>query len=126
MSASQSVVGFVSDSVAKSLQGGKLGGDTLEIPLEPGKDSTHVRIRHADVAEVRLGPSSGGHTGVQLILKPNAGYEMVVKQSAEDFVPINDLSLTWAWRRNWFVIYAGPIYRPGTAPGTFKAVEAPQ
>ena len=80
MSASQSVVGFVSDAVAKGLHDGKgLGHEVLELPLEAGKQGTHLRIQRKDIQEVRVGPSSGGHTSLQLILRPDATYDLVAR-----------------------------------------------
>jgi hypothetical protein len=112
----QAVVGFMPDAMAKNLHAGHgFGHDQLEMPLDPEKGGATLRVRSADIEEVRLGPSRAGHTGVQLVLKPNASYEIVAKGgvSADALTTINDPGLASALQLWWlrFVIYAGPIYR---------------
>jgi len=125
MSASQSVVGFVPDALAKGLHDGKgFAHDVLELPLEAGKQGTHLRVRRNDIHEVRVGPSKAGHTSLQLILKPEATYELVAKapKEAELLTAIQDPAFLYGLGRlHWFVIYAGPIYRQQN--GAFKLVE---
>jgi hypothetical protein len=109
------VIGYIPDSVAQQLRTGRgMTDDTLELPLEPGKRETRVRIRRADINEVRLGPSTEGHTGVQMVLKPDARYELVAESGAGD--PLRSIADPAYWyglgRLRWFVIYAGPIFRP--------------
>ena len=72
VNAVQSLIGFVPDEYASQMGNSPAVG--IELPLEPGSDVI-VRIRHSQIEEVRVGPSSDGYTGLQLILKPNAGYD---------------------------------------------------
>ena len=127
MPVSQSVIGYVPDEVAKELHEGRgLATELLELPLDPGKHSAHIRIRRNDIHEVRVGPSSGGHTSLQLILKPEASYDLVGKapSDAESLTAIQDPTFWYGLGRlRWFVIYAGPIFRQ-QQPGVFQQVEA--
>lgn len=122
MSAAQSVIGYVPDAVAKELQqSGKFGKDTIEVPLEAGKQASLLRVRHADVAELRLGPSRDGHTGIQIVLNPGAKYE-TVHTSSTDLATLRDPGL---WHYPWpgpIVIYVRPRFTPGSV-GEFKAVK---
>jgi hypothetical protein len=126
MATAQSVIGFVPDAVAKELHEGRgLGKELLELPLDPGKNSAQIRVRRNDIHEVRVGPSSGGHTSLQLILKPEASYELVATApgDTESLTAIQDPSFWYGLGRlRWFVIYAGPIFRQ-QQPGVFKFVE---
>ncbi len=95
----------------------------IELPLEPGSDII-VRIRHSQIEEVRVGPSRDGYTGLQLILKPNATYELVAAVSAADesrapvFDPAFWQRLLWLRR----LTFTGPpIFRPD-ASGRLKAL----
>ncbi len=96
MQVAHSVIGFVPDDEAKRLQAG--GSDVVEVPIQAGKRETLVRIKQQDVDEVRLGPSRGGHTSVQLMLKPGASYDYVLKPSADDFMQIFEPGLHYGGR----------------------------
>jgi len=110
MNAAQSVIGYVPDAVAKELQqSGKIGTDTIEMPLQPGKQAALLRVRHADVAELRLGPSRDGHTSVQLVLNPGAKYEFVHTTSA-DFTTLNDPGLAYFPNPGAVAIFIRPKY----------------
>ncbi|MEO7038480.1 MAG: hypothetical protein ABI186_00445, partial [Candidatus Elarobacter sp.] len=96
----------------------------IELPLEPGSDII-VRIRHSQIEEARVGPSSDGYTGLQLILKPNATYELVASVSTADEsrAPVFDPEFwyKYLWMRR--VIFTGPpIFRPD-ASGRFQALK---
>jgi hypothetical protein len=122
VSAVHSVIGFVPDDVARGLGNSPAVG--IELPLEPGSDVI-LRVRHSQIEEARVGPSSGGYTGLQLILKPNATYELYAAVSAADEsrAPIFDPAF-WQrllWMRR--LIFTGPpIFRPD-ASGRFQALE---
>lgn len=122
MKAVQSLIGFVPDDVARQL--GESPAIGIELPLEPGSDVI-VRIRHSQIEEARVGPSSDGYTGLQLILKPNATYELYAAISAADEsrAPVFDPGF-WRrllWRRR--LIFTGPpIFRPD-ASGRFRRLE---
>lgn len=122
MNAVQSLIGFIPDDVARQLGDSPAVG--IELPLEPGSDVI-VRIRHSQIDEARVGPSSGGYTGLQLILKPNATYELfaAISTADESRAPIFDPGF---WRRLlWMrrLIFTGPpIFRPD-ASGRFRALE---
>jgi len=125
MPEAQSVIGFVPDAVAKDLHEGRgLGKEMLELPLDPGKHGALLRVQRNDIQEVRVGPSSGGHTSLQLILKSDASYEFVAKaaRGAEGLTAIQDPAFWYGLGRlRWFVIYAGPIFRQ-EQPGVFQQV----
>lgn len=122
MNAVQSLIGFVPDAFVEHMGASPAVG--IELPLEPGSDVI-VRIRHTQIEEARVGPSSGGYTGLQLILKPNATYELIATVSTADEgrAPIFDPAF-WhkiLWTRR--LIFTGPpIFRPD-ASGRFRAVE---
>ena len=128
MSEAQSVIGYVTDDVAKGLQAGKgLGNEVLELPLDPGKNAALIRLQRNDIQEVRVGPSTGGHTSLQLILKADASYDFVSKapKGAASLTSIQDPAFWYGLGRlRWFVIYVGPIFRQTTA-GVFKQVATP-
>jgi hypothetical protein len=121
MNAVQSLIGFVPDAFAAQMGDSPAVG--IELPLEPGSDVI-VRIRHSQIEEARVGPSSGGYTGLQLILKPNATYELFATVSADEsrapiFDPAFWQKLLWARR----LIFTGPpIFRPDSS-GRFRALE---
>ena len=122
MSAVQSLIGFVTDEFAQQM--GDLPATGIELSLEPGSEII-LRIRHSQIEEARVGPSSDGYTGVQLILKPNATYELYALISAADetkapiFDPAFWQKLLWMRR----LIFTGPpIFRPDAA-GRFRAVK---
>lgn len=122
MNAVQSLIGFVPDDVARQLGNSPAVG--IELPLEPGSDVI-VRIRHSQIEEARVGPSSDGYTGLQLILKPNATYELVatVSTADESRAPVFDPAF-WQkqlWMRR--LTFTGPpILRPD-ASGRFQTFE---
>jgi hypothetical protein len=123
MSAAQSVIGYVPDAVAKELQhSGKIGRDTIEVPLEAGKQGSLLRVRHADVAELRLGPSRDGHTGIQIVLNPGAQYE-TVHTSNTDLTALRDPGLFYHPWPGPIVIYIRPRFTPSTKIGEFHAVK---
>src|SRR5579863_2421291 len=122
MNAVQSLIGFVPDDYARQM--GESPAVGIELPLEPGSDVI-VRIRHSQIQEARVGPSSGGYTGLQLVLKPNATYELfaAVSTADESRAPIFDPAFWYKllWMRR--LIFTGPpIFRPD-ASGRFKVLE---
>jgi hypothetical protein len=122
MNSAQSLIGFVTDAFARQL--GESPAVGIELPLEPGSDVI-VRIRHSQIEEARVGPSSGGYTGLQLILKPNATYELyaLVSTEHESRAPIFDPAFWYKllWMRR--LVYTGPpILRPD-ASGRFQAIK---
>ncbi len=123
MHAVQSLIGFVPDDFVRQMGDSPAVG--IELPLEPGSEII-VRIRHSQIEEVRVGPSSGGYTGLQLILKPNATYELYAAVSAADeartpiFDPAFWQKLLWMRR----LVFTGPpIFRPD-ASGRFQTVKS--
>ena len=122
MQAVHSLVGFVPDAFAQQMEGSPAVG--IELPLEPGSDVI-VRIRHSQIAEARVGPSRDGYTALQLILQPNATYELVaaVSTADESRAPVFDPAF-WQrllWMRR--LIFTGPpIYRPDSS-GRFRVHE---
>jgi len=122
MNAVQSLIGFVPDDYARQMGDSPATG--IELPLEPGSDVI-VRIRHSQIEEARVGPSSDGYTGLQLILKPNATYEIyaAVSTADESRAPVFDPAF-WQkllWMRR--LIFTGPpIFRPD-ASGRFRLLE---
>jgi hypothetical protein len=122
MNSVQSLIGFVPDDFARQMGDSPAIG--IELPLEPGSDII-VRVRHSQIAEARVGPSSGGYTGLQLILKPNATYELyaTVSTADESRTPIFDPTFWYKllWMRR--LVFTGPpIFRPD-ASGKFRALE---
>ncbi len=121
MNAVQSLIGFVPDAYVRQMGDSPATG--IELPLEPGSEVI-VRIRNSQIEEVRVGPSSDGYTGLQLILKPNATYEVFAAVSAADETraPIFDPAF-WQrllWMRR--LIFTGPpIFRPD-ASGRFRTI----
>lgn len=121
MPVAQSVVGYLPDSILNDLKQGKSPkNQPLELPMQPGQSGSRIRIRPEDIEEVRVGPSAKGHTSVQLILKPQANYELVSAAPSEEhaLAAIHDPSFVYGAIPIRFVIYAGPIYR--NEGGTFK------
>jgi hypothetical protein len=121
MNSVQSLIGYVPDAVAREL--GKSPAVGIELPLEPGSDVL-VRIRHSQIEEARVGPSSDGYTGLQLILKPNATYELfaTVSTADESRAPVFDPAFWYKllWTRR--LTFTGPpIFRPD-ASGRFQAL----
>lgn len=114
MASAQSIVGYVPDAVAKELHAGKgLRDQTLELPLDPGKGAAKLRVKLNDIEEVRVGPSAGGHTGLQVVLRPEAKYEVVATAIGKDFQAIRDPVFWYGLGRpGWVAIFVGPIYRP--------------
>jgi hypothetical protein len=106
MQVAHSVMGYVPNAELERLQAGKAYDSHFEIPIEAGKTEQLVRIRQADVDEIRTGPSRGGHTSVQLILKPGSSYQYVIKPDPEDFTPVFDPVLHSAARLPINVIFA--------------------
>jgi hypothetical protein len=122
MNAVQSLIGFVPDEFAQQLGDSPAVG--IELPLEPGSDVI-VRIRHSQIEEARVGPSSGGYTGLQLILKPGATYELfaAVSTSDESRAPIFDPGFWYKLLLMRRLTFTGPpIFRPDAA-GRFKAID---
>jgi len=104
------VIGYLPDASAKAIASGKYSGGPIEVRLEPGNDTMHVRIDPKDVAGVLLGASKKGETGVQVFLNDKAQVETVARGLADDFRlrPIKD-PILWPYRPPIFVIYAPPI-----------------
>ena len=73
--------GYVSADVAARLraEGRSALPDYVDVQVEPGEDEVVMRVRREDVADVRLGPTTEGHTGVQLILNEGHEVETVTK-----------------------------------------------
>ncbi|MBV9440999.1 MAG: hypothetical protein JOZ24_13520 [Candidatus Eremiobacteraeota bacterium] len=121
MHSAPSLIGFVPDAFAQQMGDSPAVG--LELPLEPESEII-IRIRNTQIHEVRVGPSSGGYTGLQLLLKPHASYELFAAVSAdeEERPPIFDPAF---WQRLLLLrrtVFTGPpIYRPDAA-GRFRAV----
>jgi hypothetical protein len=121
MNSVQSLIGYVTDTFAQQL--GESPAVGIELPLEPGSDVI-VRIRHSQIDEVRVGPSSGGYTGLQLILKPNATYELVATVSTADEARAPIFDPTFWYRMlllRRFVFTGPPILRPDSS-GRLQAV----
>lgn len=122
MHAVHSLIGFVPDAFVEQMGDSPAVG--IELPLEPGSDVI-LRIRHSQIHEVRVGPSNGGYTGLQLILKPDATYELFAAISASDEsrAPVFDPGF---WRRLLWqrrLSFTGPpVFRPDAA-GRFRACE---
>lgn len=128
MPVAQSVFGYFTDAIVKDLQQGSgLRSETVELPVEPGKSKSQIRVRRSDIEEVRLGPTSKGHTSVQIILKPEASYEFVSLAPREEdlLTTIQDPVFGHfpPWRPGPIVIYAGPTWRQ-QLNGTFQVVQA--
>ncbi len=122
MNSVQSLIGFVPDDFARQM--GNTPAVGIELPLEPGSDII-VRIRHSQIEEARVGPSSDGYTGLQLILKPNATYELVASVSAADDsrAPVFDPAFWYKYLWTRRMMFTGPpIFRPD-ASGRFQAIE---
>lgn len=123
MNAVQSLIGFVPNDFVRHM--GETPATGIELPLQPGSEII-VRIRHSQIEEVRVGPSEDGYTGLQLILKPKASYEVIAMVSAADesLAPIFDPAF-WQkllWMRR--LIFTGPpIFRPD-ASGILQAVKS--
>lgn len=121
MRSAPSLIGFVPDAFAEQMGNSPAVG--LELPLEPGSDVL-VRVRNANIAEVRVGPSEDGYTGLEVVLKPGASYELyaLVATAEEERTPIFDPGFWYRLlllRRRTFT--GPPIYRPDAA-GRFRAV----
>jgi len=122
MAIAQSVVGYFPDSVVSDLQHGKgLHDETLELPLQPGQAGSKIRVQRGDIDEIRVGPSTKGHTSVQLILKPAANFQLVTAAPTEEtlLTAIHDPALTHGPSNLRFVIYVSPVYKQ-TGSGVFK------
>src|ERR1700688_2004515 len=122
MNSVQSLIGYVTDDFARQM--GEIPAVGIELSLEPGNDVI-LRIRHSEIEEARVGPSSGGYTGVQLILKPNATYELyaMVSTADESRAPIFDPTFWYKvlWTRR--LIFTGPPIFRADASGRFQAVK---
>jgi hypothetical protein len=103
------VIGYLPDAAAKTLASGKYSGGPVEVRLEPGNDTVHVRIDPKDIAGVLLGASKKGESGVQVFLNDQAKVETVARGLADDFRlrPIKDPFL-WPCRPPIVVIMAPP------------------
>jgi hypothetical protein len=102
MATAQSVIGPVPDAVAKDLQEGRgISKELLELRLDPGKHAAQIRVRRNDIYGVRVGPSSGGHTNMQLILKPEPSYELIATAPSvpESLTAIQDSSFWYGLGR---------------------------
>ena len=74
------VTGFVPSELAERLEDG--GDDVVEVRVASGRDDVVMRVKRADVAEVRLGATSDGETTVQLILDEGHEVETVLRHKA--------------------------------------------
>src|SRR5215210_2944320 len=77
------VLGYISDDIAKSL-GTQGSGKALELRVERGSDSDVVRIEPDAVAGILYGPSQGGETSVQVLLKDKGSVETLSRGIAAD------------------------------------------
>lgn len=119
--AAESLVGYVTDEFAQQI--GELPAAGIEVALEPGSEVI-LRIRHTQIEEVRVGPSSAGYTALQLILKPDASYELYALVTGVDDAraPVFD-PLFWyrvLWKRR--LAFTGRVFRPD-ASGKFQIVK---
>ncbi len=122
MNAAQSLIGFVTDDFARQL--GQLPSLGIELPLQPGSEVI-VRIRHSQIEEARVGPSSDGYTALQLILKPSASFELVAAVSLADTsrAPVFDPEFWQEYHAMRRSVFTGPpILRPDAA-GRFRIVD---
>jgi len=122
VNAAQSVIGYVPDEFVQTMGNSPATG--IELPLEPGSEII-LRIRHSQIEEARVGPSSDGYTGIQLILKPNATYEMYAMVSVADDAkaPVFDPAFWQKLLSARRTVFTGPVFRPDRT-GRFQAVEA--
>ena len=74
------VTGFVPDHLASNLTARQSG--SIEIKPERGVDEVVMTVDVSDVDEVRTGASTQGETLVQLILRPDAQVQTVIKAVA--------------------------------------------
>jgi len=121
MSASRTLIGYVPDDFVQQMGNSPATG--IELPLEPGSEVI-IRIRHSQIEEARVGSSSDGYTTLQLVLKPNATYELyaAVSTADESRAPIFDPEF---WQRQLTAQrtpLTGPVFRPD-ASGRFRAAE---
>jgi hypothetical protein len=124
MNAVQSLVGYVPDDYVRQMSGSPAQG--IELPLEPGGDII-LRVRHSQIEEARAGPSSDGYTALQLILKPNASYELyaLVSTADESRTPIFDPGFWYKLLLARRLIFTGPpILRPDSS-GRMQAITTP-
>jgi hypothetical protein len=125
MPLAQSVVGYLPDSLLKDLsQAGAHKSNTIELPLEPGKQASHIQVQRSDIDELRLGPSANGYTSVQIILKPKATFNFVSAGLQQDDMlsVLRDPSFIYGLGRlQWIAIYVGPILRQ--QDGIFKTIQ---
>jgi hypothetical protein len=75
------VTGYLPDQVAHALKPKHAGA--IEVLPERGSHDVLMRVQGQDIAEVRTGSSSDGHTMVQLILRDGAPVETVVRSTAD-------------------------------------------
>ncbi|MBV8425570.1 MAG: hypothetical protein JO349_10265 [Candidatus Eremiobacteraeota bacterium] len=121
MSAVQSLIGYLPDEFVRQMGDSPAVG--LELPLEPGSEIL-VRIRHTQIDEARVGPSRDGYTALQLILKPNATYEVyaMVSTADESRAPVFDPAFWYKLLRTQRFAFTGPpVFRPD-ATGRFRAI----
>ena len=119
--AADSLIGYVTDDFAEQI--GALPSTGIEVALEPGSEII-LRIRHSQIDELRVGPSDDGYTAVQLLLKPDATYELyaMISSADESRAPVFDPQfwhrVLWNRRKS----FSGPrIFRPDSS-GKFQAV----
>jgi hypothetical protein len=74
------VTGYVPGNTLRKLESG--GAGKIDVSVERGSDEVIMRVDRADVAEIRTGASVKNETLVQLILRPDAAVETVVKTQA--------------------------------------------
>ncbi|MBV8073991.1 MAG: hypothetical protein JO140_01085 [Candidatus Eremiobacteraeota bacterium] len=119
--AAQTLIGYLPDEFIAGLGSSPATG--IELPLEPGSE-TIVRIRHSQIAEARVGSSHDGYTALEIVLLPDASYELYAMLRADDgtgaaiFDPAFWQKVERA--RRGFVA-CGPVFRPDAA-GRFHEV----
>src|SRR5947207_2184216 len=103
------VIGYLPDAAAKELASGSYSSGPVEVRLQAGNDTMHVRIDPKDVAGVLLGASKQGESAVQVFLHDKAKIETVTRGFADDLRlrPIKDPTL-YPWLPPLVSIFAPP------------------
>src|SRR5579883_2246707 len=102
-----SLIGYVTDQFADQI--GELPSTGIEVALEPGSEII-LRIRHSQIEELRVGPSDDGYTAIQLLLKPDATYELfaMISVADESSAPIFDPQFWYRILWNRRKAFSGP------------------
>ena len=78
MKTAYGITGYLPARVAKALSAGK-SEKSVDVRVERGSDDVLLRVQASQISEVRLGPSTKGETGVQLIFKKQPTVETVIR-----------------------------------------------